>query len=78
MQSLITGISGGLLAACLSNGVACRGLLIPTNNANIPDPEGAAILIESINSMRRNDSLKIDLQQLIQKAEILKHKMLET
>ena len=30
---LIVGIAGGLLAAYLSNSIACRGLLIPTNNA---------------------------------------------
>jgi PAC2 family len=75
--TLIVGISGGLLAACLSNSIACTGLLLPTNNANIPDPEGAAILIESFNSIKRDESLQIDTQQLKQKAEILKRKMQE-
>ena len=75
--TLIVGISGGLLAACLSNSIACTGLLIPTNSTNIPDPEGAAILIESLNNLKRNETLQIDTQQLKQKAEILKRKMQE-
>ena len=75
--ALITGISGGLLAASLSNGIACKGLLISTTSStSIPDPEGAAILVEAINNMG-NDSLKIDVQKLREKGENLKRKMEE-
>src|SRR5918999_1915169 len=45
--TFIAGISGGLLSSCLSNGIACKALLISASSG-IPDPEGAAILIESI------------------------------
>jgi uncharacterized protein len=37
--AFIAGISGGLLSSCLSNGIACRALLI-TASSGIPDPEG--------------------------------------
>ena len=75
--ALITGISGGLLAASLSNGIACKGLLISTTSStSIPDLEGAAILVEAINNMG-NDSLKIDVQKLREKGENLKRKMEE-
>ncbi|HEX7208382.1 MAG TPA: PAC2 family protein, partial [Nitrososphaeraceae archaeon] len=48
--TFIAGISGGLLASCLSNGIACKALLISASSG-IPDPEGAAILIESISNI---------------------------
>ena len=39
--AFITGISGALLASCLSSGIPCTGILIPSSQG-IPDPEGAA------------------------------------
>src|ERR671921_1963869 len=76
--TFIAGISGGLLASCLSNGIACKALLISASSG-IPDPEGAAILIESISNITDNDSLKrIDAQQLREKGAILKRRMTET
>src|SRR5919107_5308608 len=76
--TFIAGISGGLLASCLSNGIACKALLISASSG-IPDPEGAAILIESISNITDNDSLKrIDAQQLREKGAILKGRMTET
>ena len=54
-----------------------QGLLISTTSStSIPDPEGAAILVEAINNMG-NDSLKIDVQKLREKGENLKRKMEE-
>jgi uncharacterized protein len=65
--AFIAGISGSLLSSCLSNGIACKALLISASSG-IPDPEGAAILIESISNITDNDSLKrIDAQQLREK-----------
>lgn len=76
--TFIAGISGGLLSSCLSNGIACKALLISASSG-IPDPEGAAILIESISNITDNDSLKrIDAQQLREKGAILKRRMTET
>ena len=69
---------GGLLSSCLSNGIACKALLISASSG-IPDPEGAAILIESIRNITDNDSLKrIDAQQLREKGANLKQRMTET
>ena len=76
--TFIAGISGGLLSSCLSNGIACKALLIPASSG-IPDPEGAAILIESISNITDNDSLKrIDAKQLREKGANLKQRMTET
>ena len=76
--TFIAGISGGLLSSCLSNGIACKALLISASSG-IPDPEGAAILIESIRNITDNDSLKrIDAQQLREKGANLKRQMTET
>jgi len=71
----VTGISGGLLAACLSNGVPCKGLVVPTS-ANIPDPEGAAILLESVNSLG-NESIKINVDPLRKWGANLKERLQE-
>jgi uncharacterized protein len=73
--AFIAGISGGLLAACLSNGIPCTGLLIPSI-AGIPDPEGAAILIEKANQLA-NNPFKIDVRRLKNEAVELKHQMQE-
>jgi uncharacterized protein len=76
--AFIAGISGSLLSSCLSNGIACKALLISASSG-IPDPEGAAILIESISNITDNDSLKrIDAQQLREKGANLKRRMTET
>jgi uncharacterized protein len=76
--TFIAGISGGLLSSCLSNGIACKALLIPTSSG-IPDPEGAAILIESISNITDNYLLKrIDARQLREKGAILKRRMIDT
>lgn len=72
-RAFITGISGGLLAACLSNGIACRGLVIPSS-VNIPDPEGAAILLESVNRLS-NESIKINVEPLRKWATNLKKEL---
>jgi uncharacterized protein len=71
--AFVAGISGGLLAACLSNGIPCTGLLVPSI-AGMPDPEGAAILIEKANELA-NNPFKIDVRELRTEAAELKHQM---
>lgn len=73
--AFVVGISGGLLSACLSNGIPCTGLLVPTV-ARIPDPEGAAILIEKANELA-NKPFKIDVRELRSEAAELKRQMQE-
>ena len=43
----VRGMSGGILSSCLSDIIASKALLIYAG-IGIPDPEGAAILIESL------------------------------
>jgi uncharacterized protein len=75
--AFIGGITGGLLSSCLSNGIACKALLLPATRG-IPDPEGAAILIESISKTTDNEMLRmIDTQQLREKGANIKHRMQE-
>ncbi|MDQ3968629.1 MAG: PAC2 family protein [Thermoproteota archaeon] len=73
--AVISGVSGGLLAACLSNRIPCTALLIPSITG-IPDPEGAAILIEKTNELA-NNPFRIDVRQLRSEAEALKRQLQE-
>lgn len=73
--AIISGIAGGLFTACLSNGTACKGLIVPAT-ANIPDPEAAAILIETINELNDNQ-LNIDVDKLKNKGKLIKKQLEE-
>jgi uncharacterized protein len=70
----IGGLAGGLLSSCLSNGLASKTLLISATRG-IPDPEGAAILIESLDKITDNKSLEIDTQHLRKQGETLRTRM---
>lgn len=72
--AFIGGTAGGLLSSCLSKGIACKALLIAATSG-IPDPEGAAILIESISKITNNEALKIDTQELREEGANLKRRM---
>jgi uncharacterized protein len=72
--AFIGGIAGGILSSCLSNGIASKALLISAAR-RIPDPEGAAIIIESLSEITNNESLKIDTQQLREQGANLKMRM---
>jgi uncharacterized protein len=58
----VAGISGGILASCLSSRISCKGLFIQTPSS-IPDPEGAAILLQTLNTISK-DLINVDVQQL--------------
>jgi uncharacterized protein len=72
--AFIGGMSGGLLSSCLSNGIASKALLI-SSSRGIPDPEGAAFLLESLSKITNYGTLKIDTQQLRKQGEHLKNRM---
>src|SRR5919202_1506142 len=74
--AFIGGIPGGLLSACLSNGIACKALLVLASSG-IPDPEGAAILLESVAKTTNDQTLKIDTQQLREQGAKVKRRMEE-
>jgi len=72
--TFIGGISGGLLSACLSYQIPCAAILVPSSSG-IPDPEGASILIESYNSIIKDENLKINLNQLKKQGQLLKKQL---
>jgi uncharacterized protein len=72
--AFIGGLSGGILSSCLSNGIASKAILIYAARG-IPDPDGAAILIESLGKITNNESLKIDTQELREQGASLKNRM---
>ncbi len=72
--AFIGGTAGGLLSSCLSNGIACKALLIEATSG-IPDPEGAAILIESFSKLSGSKYLKIDTKELREQGAELKRRM---
>src|SRR5215467_15551326 len=45
--AFVGGMAGGVLSSCLSNSIPSKAILIYATRG-IPDPEGAAILIESL------------------------------
>jgi uncharacterized protein len=74
--AFIGGISGGLLSACLSYEISCGAILVPASSG-IPDPEGAALLIESLDKITDNENLRIDPSQLKKQGVNLKHRLEE-
>jgi uncharacterized protein len=70
----IGGLAGGLLSSCLSNGLASKALFI-SSTKGIPDPEGAAILLESLDKITDNKSLEIDTQHLRKQGVALRARM---
>jgi uncharacterized protein len=70
----IGGLAGGLLSSCLSNGLASKALFIASTRG-IPDPEGAAILLESLDKITDNKSLEIDTQHLRKQGLALRARM---
>jgi uncharacterized protein len=72
--AFIGGIAGGILSSCLSNGIASKALILSAARG-IPDPEGAAILIESLAKVMDNENLKIDTHPLREQGASLKKRM---
>ena len=56
--------------------IRCTVLLIPTSSG-IPDPEGAAVIVESIGKVTRNKDLDTDARQLREQGAELKKRMEE-
>jgi uncharacterized protein len=68
-DAVIVGLAGSLLSVCAARGLKCTSLMIPTMS-EAPDPEGAAIVLESLAKIP--PGLKIDASSLRQKAEMIK------
>ncbi len=71
-SSFIGGIYGGIISACLSQNLHCTALFATTNTISLPDPEGAALLIESMAKITNKPVLKIDTEDLCKESENLK------
>lgn len=74
-SAMMTGVSGGLISACLSDEMPCTGVLIPSTSG-IPDPEGAAILLETISKMP-SVPLEIDVKPLRQEGQAIERQLKE-
>ena len=72
--AFVGGMAGGILSSCLSNSIASKAILIYAA-IGIPDPEGAAILIESLSKITENESLKIDTHELREQGASLRSRM---
>ena len=72
--AFVGGMAGGVLSSCLSNSIPSKAILIYAARG-IPDPEGAAILIESLGKVTDNASLKIDTSELRKQGAALKTRM---
>lgn len=68
-DAVIAGLAGSLLSTCAARGLKCTGLMIPTVS-EAPDPEGAAIVLESLPKLIPD--LRTDTLLLRQKAELIK------
>ncbi|MEM4188236.1 MAG: proteasome assembly chaperone family protein [Candidatus Hadarchaeum sp.] len=72
-KGIIYGIAGAILSECLTRKIEGTAILTPAM-ATIPDPEGAAVLIEALN---RTHGLKIDTADLIAGANEIREKLRE-
>jgi uncharacterized protein len=72
--AFIGGMPGGLLSSCLSNGIASKAILIYAA-IGMPDPDGAAILVESLGGITDKEGLKIDTHELREQGASLKMRM---
>jgi uncharacterized protein len=73
-SAFVGGMVGGILSSCLSNGIASKAVLV-YSPSGIPDPDGAAILIESVSKITENESLKIDTQKLREQGASIRTRM---
>lgn len=72
-SGLITGIAGSILNECLTRKITGVVFLTPAN-ATMPDPQGAAVLIDALN---RVYGLDVDTTALVERAEEIRKKLEE-
>ncbi len=70
-SGIISGIAGSLLNECLTRKITGMAFLVPAI-AFMPDPEGAAVLIDTLNNMY---DLDVDREELLNKAEKIKQRL---
>lgn len=72
-SGIISGIAGSLLNECLTRKITAVAFLVPAI-AFMPDPEGATVLIDTLNNVY---NLNVDREELLSKAEKIKHRLEE-
>jgi len=72
-KGVIAGIAGAILSECLTRKIEGTALLTPAISF-MPDPEGAATLIEALN---KSHGLKIDASELLAGAKEIREKLKE-
>lgn len=72
-NAMMMGVSGGLISACLSDEMPCMAVLIPST-VGIPDPEGAAMLLETISKMP-SVPLEINVEPLRHEGQAIKRQL---
>lgn len=70
---IIRGIAGSILNECLTRKITGVAFLVPAV-ASMPDPEGAAALIDTLNQVY---DLNVNTEDLLEKAGEIKHKLKE-
>jgi uncharacterized protein len=49
-SAIVPGLPGSLLSSCATRGITCSAIMVPSLG-DVPDPEGAAIVLESLNEI---------------------------
>jgi uncharacterized protein len=72
--AFVVGIGGALLSSCVTSGIKCRGMFVPSLG-EVPDPGAAAILLEALAPIV--PAAKVDTGQLKTDAETIKRHLEE-
>lgn len=75
-SSFVGGIYGGIISSCLSQDLQCTALFT-TTTIGLPDPEGAALLIETMAKITNKQVLTIDTKELRKESENLRKSLQE-
>lgn len=71
-SAIVPGLAGSLLSSCATKGISCSAILVPSLG-DIPDPEGAAIVLDSLNEIF--PELAIDTSTLRKQGEAIKKRL---
>jgi uncharacterized protein len=73
-SALLPGMAGALLTSCAARNISCKAIMVPTIG-DLPDPEGSAIVLESLNKVV--PGLSIDTSGIRKEIEIMKQRLQE-
>jgi uncharacterized protein len=72
-SAFIPGLSGSLLSTCAARGISCTAIMVPSYE--IPDPEGAAMVLEALRTIF--PEIAVDTSELRLEAETIKERLNE-